>query len=213
MANKYYAVHQGKIPGVYETWTDCQKQVKGYSGAVFKSFQTRDDAVEFVKFGKDNTIKVSKKTKKINDDVVIRQDKCEMFAYIDGSFEKELNAVGYGGVIGYNNKEIYFSKGTTDDFYAEYWNVAGELLAAQEVMNYAKEHNIKSCAIYYDYQGIEMWAIGKWKTNNPLTQSYAKFAKEIAKTVKVEFYKVAAHTGVKYNELADKLAKEGVRKV
>ena len=32
--NKYYAVRKGRIPGIYRTWSECQKQVTGYPGAV-----------------------------------------------------------------------------------------------------------------------------------------------------------------------------------
>ena len=38
--NKYYAVRKGRIPGIYRTWSECQKQVTGYPGAVFKGFVT-----------------------------------------------------------------------------------------------------------------------------------------------------------------------------
>lgn len=42
-----YAVACGRNPGVYENWRDCKDQVKGYSGAVFKSFPSRQEAQEF----------------------------------------------------------------------------------------------------------------------------------------------------------------------
>ncbi|WVF68806.1 hypothetical protein IAT40_003579 [Kwoniella sp. CBS 6097] len=35
---KYYAVRVGRRPGVYMTWTETEKQVAGYPGAVHKSF-------------------------------------------------------------------------------------------------------------------------------------------------------------------------------
>jgi len=35
---KFYAVKIGKKPGIYTSWEECQKQVKGYSGSQFKSF-------------------------------------------------------------------------------------------------------------------------------------------------------------------------------
>ena len=31
-------------PGVYASWTDCQLQTKGYEGAKYKSFDTREEA-------------------------------------------------------------------------------------------------------------------------------------------------------------------------
>ena len=45
---KLYAVAAGRAPGIYSTWSECERQVKGFSGAKFKSFKTRDEAVAFV---------------------------------------------------------------------------------------------------------------------------------------------------------------------
>ena len=42
--NKYYVVWKGVSPGVYTSWTDCQLQIKGYDGALFKSFETKEEA-------------------------------------------------------------------------------------------------------------------------------------------------------------------------
>lgn len=41
---KFYVVWKGVNPGVYTSWTDCQLQIKGYDGALFKSFDTREEA-------------------------------------------------------------------------------------------------------------------------------------------------------------------------
>lgn len=35
---KYYAVKIGIKPGIYETWAECELQIKGVSGAKYKSF-------------------------------------------------------------------------------------------------------------------------------------------------------------------------------
>lgn len=43
---KYYVVWAGVAPGIYDNWTDCQLQTKGYDGARFKSFDTREEAEE-----------------------------------------------------------------------------------------------------------------------------------------------------------------------
>ncbi|MGL5957749.1 MAG: viroplasmin family protein, partial [Phocaeicola sp.] len=42
--SKYYVVWKGVNPGVYGSWTDCQLQIKGYDGALFKSFATKEEA-------------------------------------------------------------------------------------------------------------------------------------------------------------------------
>lgn len=41
---KYYVVWKGVSPGVYDSWTDCQLQIKGYDGAQYKSFETQEEA-------------------------------------------------------------------------------------------------------------------------------------------------------------------------
>ncbi|HEY9657241.1 MAG TPA: ribonuclease H family protein [Allocoleopsis sp.] len=41
---KYYAVARGRKAGIFTTWKDCERQVKGARGAVFKSFSTRAEA-------------------------------------------------------------------------------------------------------------------------------------------------------------------------
>ncbi|KAK5821550.1 ribonuclease H-like domain-containing protein [Linnemannia elongata] len=47
----FYAVHIGKTKGIYFTWPECEKQVKGVIGAKFKKFPTLPEAEEFVKNG------------------------------------------------------------------------------------------------------------------------------------------------------------------
>lgn len=45
---KWYAVKSGRKPGVYTTWTECEVQTNGYSGAIFKSFPSKIEAEQFV---------------------------------------------------------------------------------------------------------------------------------------------------------------------
>ncbi|KIW54375.1 hypothetical protein, variant 1 [Exophiala xenobiotica] len=41
---KFYAVREGKEPGIYDTWPECLSQVKGFKGAVFKAFHNLHEA-------------------------------------------------------------------------------------------------------------------------------------------------------------------------
>ncbi|MCH5224855.1 MAG: ribonuclease H family protein [Muribaculaceae bacterium] len=43
---KYYTVFKGFSPGVYEDWDEVQLQIHGFPGALFKSFSTKEAAVE-----------------------------------------------------------------------------------------------------------------------------------------------------------------------
>ena len=45
---KFYAVKKGRVPGIYTTWEACQKQIKGFSGAVFKAFIDKQEALNFL---------------------------------------------------------------------------------------------------------------------------------------------------------------------
>lgn len=48
MAQKFYAVKNGIQPGVYTTWDECKKNVHGFSGAIYKSFTTKEEAERFI---------------------------------------------------------------------------------------------------------------------------------------------------------------------
>lgn len=41
---KFYVVWAGHKPGIYTSWTECQRQIRGYAEAKFKSFKTRAEA-------------------------------------------------------------------------------------------------------------------------------------------------------------------------
>lgn len=41
---KYYTVWKGVRTGVYPSWQDCLLQVKGFKGAMYKAFDTREEA-------------------------------------------------------------------------------------------------------------------------------------------------------------------------
>jgi ribonuclease HI len=44
----FYAVANGRSVGVFTNWTNCKHSVQGFSGAVFKKFDTKIDAEAFI---------------------------------------------------------------------------------------------------------------------------------------------------------------------
>lgn len=42
--SKFYVVWNGLNPGIYHSWDDCQVQIKGVKGAVYKSFDSKEEA-------------------------------------------------------------------------------------------------------------------------------------------------------------------------
>lgn len=194
--NNFYAVKQGNSPGIYETWDECRVQVDGFSGALYKGFATKKEAESYLS---NNT---SHKPAFKDAEVTI---------YVDGSFDEESSVYGYGCVVIKKDGTIekYFGAGNNPES-VKLRNVAGEMLAAMNAVRYAINNGYKSVNICYDYSGIEMWAIGAWKTNNNLTMKYAHAMQEWGEKVSIMFQKIAAHTGEEYNEMADQLAKYAV---
>lgn len=48
---KFYVVWEGKQPGVYGTWAECQAQTDHYTGAKYKSYESRAAADAAYKAG------------------------------------------------------------------------------------------------------------------------------------------------------------------
>ena len=188
----YYAVRIGRNPGIYKTWDECKKEVAGFKGASFKKFSKLEDARSFINEKEEAKREIAK------DD--------ELIAYVDGSYRNSDKSHSYG-VYMYNNEEEYsFSKRFFED--SKMRNVSGELKGAMRAMEFAESIGKRKIYLHYDYEGIRSWALGYWKANKEGTIFYKKFYDEIKGKLEVKFIKVEAHTGVKYNELVDKLAKE-----
>ncbi len=197
---KYYAVKKGRECGIYSSWEECEALVKGYEGALFKSFSTKDEALAYLGL-------LSNETKS--------EEVFELpTAYVDGSYNKETEEYSFGAILFLSDGKHTFSKKFGPDNYSSTRNVAGEVRGASFIINYAIKHNIKELDLYYDYQGIESWYKGDWKANTELTQKYREFALKNNGVIKVNFHKVKSHTGIKYNEEVDLLAKEalGIKK-
>lgn len=45
----FYAVRQGRRPGVYRSWAACKAQVEGFPNAIYKKFPTHEEAEAFTK--------------------------------------------------------------------------------------------------------------------------------------------------------------------
>ena len=199
MANYFYAVKNGKNIGVYNTWAECQEQVIGFSGAKYKKFSTFKEAVNFIE-DEGDFLRPDIDNLKSN----------EIIAYVDGSFCLKTRTYSYGVVIITNEGKETFSGRDDDKEMAEMRNVSGELNGAMIAMEKAIEMKKDTLYLYFDYTGIEHWAKGEWKTNKEGTRLYKEFYDSIKDRLKVVFIKVRAHTGVEYNEEADRLAKEAI---
>lgn len=213
---KYYAVKIGMKPGIYETWTECELQIKGVSGAKYKSFGTLAEAEKYI-VGEDEIIEKDETVDSINlqvDQKLAALKSDEVIAFVDGSYNPAEEKAGFG-VILIDDKGIQtplykaFTKTLSPEF-IEFRNVAAELEGVKEAVKWAIAYNKKKIIIYYDYEGIGKWADGAWKAKKDLTRQYVAFIKEKLAYISIEFIKVPAHSGIEYNEAADTLAKNSL---
>ena len=188
----YYVVKEGSKVGIFQNWTECQASVKGYKGAVFKGFETKAEALEWLN-GREG----------VPADSI---GPIDYEVYTDGSFYKGKYSYGYAFVK--DGEVVFESKGVGEDLEAASMrNVAGELAAVQHAVEKAKMLNAR-ILIYHDYSGISHWVTGDWQAKNKFTQAYVAFMR--AHQGLYEFKKVAGHSGDRFNDYVDRLAKEAL---
>lgn len=202
---KVYAVLKGMQTGIFHTWSECEAVVKGYPGAVYKGFQTEEEAQAYLAVGEDSSMIVK--------DVLPEFPKTSdtLTAYVDGSYHDGLKVYAFGCVflLPDGRTLTYSGNGREPDSLAMR-NVAGEMLGAMYAVQFALRNGFKHLDICYDYAGIERWATGEWKTNKDLTRKYAAFMQNQGHFIDIRYHKVEAHTNILYNELADQTAKKGL---
>lgn len=207
---KYYSVYRGKsgVTKIFRSWDECKEEVKGCKGAIYKSFKTEQEAIEFLSLNAQGKVPGKKKENNEKEDE-LDLEHMGLVIYVDGSFSLEKNNYSYGLVAINNGEVIHEGSGAGEDEDAVLLrNVAGEVLGALKAVEYTINNGFEDVIIIYDYKGIECWALGTWKRNKELTQNYHKVMQENMKKIKITFLKVKGHSGDKYNDLADKLAKK-----
>lgn len=130
MAKKFYAVKRGVRPGVYETWSACEPLVKGFPGAIYKGFPTRQEAEAFV--GRECVTEESKHT-----------DENMVYAFVDGSYNSATQVYGYGGFLMDHGKRYVLQGHGDDPEMASMRNVAGEILGAMAAVKLAVEKDYR----------------------------------------------------------------------
>lgn len=202
MGKKFYAVKKGRVPGIYTTWGECLENVNGFSGAIYQGFSTKKEAEDFIEGSQQDSQK--------DEEIERVYSQSDAIAYVDGSYDDSRKMYSYGAIIFFDGGEQHFAEKFSNSNMIEMRNVAGEIEGAKRAMKFCIENSIKSIDIVYDYEGIEKWCTGAWQAKKDGTKEYKKFYNDIKKTVNVNFVKVKGHSGDKYNELADSLAKSAL---
>ncbi len=156
---KYYVVWEGNLPGIYNTWEECQLQIKGHPCAKYKAFDSRAEAeyankrnyFEFVK-------KAAKSTSTKN------QSKSEIIA---DSISVDAACSGNPGLMEYQCVEtisgkLLFHKGP----FKEGTNNIGEFLGLVHALALLKKHDNTHTSIYTDSMTAMSWVKNKKVKSN-----------------------------------------------
>lgn len=199
---KFYAVRKGKTTGIFDNWNECKNSVEGVAGAQYKGFSSKQDAEKYMSYDASESEDTSMGIENIAPGNVV--------AYIDGSFSENINRYSFGCVL-ITSTQIIEKLGYGDEPEAlATRNIAGEMQGAIFATTWAAKNGYSHIEIRYDYEGIEKWVKKEWKANNPFSKIYVDRMQKLMQEIDVAFKKVIAHSGDKYNELADSLAKKGL---
>lgn len=192
MKEKFYAVKDNNHKLIFNSYDDVKSILPTLKSPLHKSFSTLEEAKAFL------------------DDTEIKEEIAGPIAYIDGSYDAKTGCYSFGGVLIIDNNIYQFNKKYEKDEYSSMRNVAGEIKGAAYVINYCINRGIKEINIFYDYMGIEAWYTGAWKAKSKIAIDYVDFLNKNRDKINICFHKVKSHTNVKYNDMADMLAKKAL---
>lgn len=140
-----------------------------------------------------------------------------LLAYTDGSVMGSIaspSPIGYGGVIVDADTDtiIHQYYGTVPVDYPEFdsgRNVGGEIAAAVHAARWALRNLYYHLTIVHDYEGVGKWPTRQWKTKQQMTREYVRIMDDLSRHLMINYTWSRGHSGNKYNDIADTLAKKG----
>lgn len=153
---KYYVVWKGRKTGIFTSWAECEKMVKGYLGAEYKAFINRADAEVALKSKySDYKGKSSSLGRWRNASVKpITHSIC-----VDAACSGSPGKLEYRGVMTDTEKQIFHAGP-----YADGTNNVGEFLAIVHALTYLVKHELE-IPIYSDSENAIAWVhTGECKT-------------------------------------------------
>lgn len=153
----YYVVWSGKTPGVYDCWEDCEQQVKGFAGAKYKGFASREEARKALAVSPEQYIirKPKAGTEQNNSQFSIPNSQFSTPVLpalaVDAACSGNPGVMEFRGVIADTGSEVFhrgpFVNGT---------NNIGEFLAIVLGLAYLKQNNLP-WALYSDSRTALAW--------------------------------------------------------
>lgn len=175
---KYYVVWAGVTPGIYDSWTECQLQTKGYEGATYKSFDSLEEAESA--YASSPLEHIKRKTGQAARPAINSYPRCviENSLAVDAACSGNPGAMEYRGVHIASQQEVFHfgpMKGT---------NNIGEFLALVHGLALVKQKGF-DMPIYSDSMNAIKWVQQKkCKTTLPHTAETAELFRIIARAEK-----------------------------
>lgn len=151
--SKYYVVWKGLNPGIYDNWAECKMQVDGQGDAKYKSFESRDLAVEAFDKGFEHYIKKGEASKTAPSFGTTRVvgDPIQHTLAVDAACSGNPGPMEYRGVYTATGQEYFrigpFDMGT---------NNVGEFLALVHGLAFLKKQN-SNLPLYSDSRNAISW--------------------------------------------------------
>lgn len=153
--SKFYVVWRGLTPGIYSSWNECEKQVKGVDGARFKSFKSREEAENALELGPEKLQRISAIERNRNKS----NPPDGRTIAVDAACSGNPGKMEYRGVFTETSTELFRSK-----VFEEGTNNIGEFLAIVHCLAWQQKKRI-NYPIYSDSQNAINWVkAGKART-------------------------------------------------
>lgn len=213
--NKFYAVANGRKPGIYSSWPEAEAQVKGYGGAKYKGFVSREAAEAWM--GDPQWGKTTKPLKKKEIHKQQPPSGASIEIYTDGGAINNPGPGGYGVVLLVDGEMRELSQG-----YKNTTNNRMELMACIkgiEALPSRSEKVVLFSDSQYVVNGISKgWARGWRKRNwlksdgNPaLNADLWGRLLDLIEGIDIVFHWVRGHAGHPLNERCDQLAVQSAK--
>lgn len=204
----YYVVKKGRETGIFDNYDKVEPLVKGYKGAIHKKFDNEEEAIAFLNKPETEEMLDTNGVERLVAD--LKDD--EAIIVTDGSYDSDKGIYSYGYILISNKEgEVEFSGTGNESKYSGSWNIAGEVVAVLDGLKTCKEKGYKKVKIIHDLIHLSRWVNGEYKTTSDIAKEYVKEIENYKNDLKILFYKVKGHSGVKYNERADELAGKAIK--
>ena len=154
-SGKYYAVFKGRKTGIFTSWQQCEAQIKGFSGASFKSFKTRSEAETAFQQEHQQVISIVEGSRDVSAvrrsiDEIIPDSIC-----VDASCLGNPGPVEYQGVHTTTGEAVFHTGPIANGT-----NNLGEFLAIVHALAHLKQQG-KNTPIYSDSSTAMLWVKNK----------------------------------------------------